>query len=117
MTEHVEQALNSDLLRRAAQSDIVHRELPLASITTQGEQTTISEGIADLLFNEHGRWILVDYKSDQTIPEDRRVPYFRQVQLYASMLRDAGVTVAEAHLLLTSSGESIAVPIDKDSAT
>ncbi|MXY85519.1 MAG: hypothetical protein F4Y95_03240, partial [Chloroflexi bacterium] len=117
VTEHVEQALNSDLLRRAARSDIVHRELPLESITSDGERTTISEGIADLLFGENGRWILVDYKSDQTIPEERRVHYFRQVQLYASMLRNAGVTVAEAHLLLTSSGESIAVPIDKDSAT
>ena len=112
--DHVERALNSDLLRRAARSDIVHRELPLASITTQGEQTTISEGVADLLFGENGRWILVDYKSDQSIPEDRRVHYFRQVQLYASMLRNAGVTVAEAHLLLTSSGESIAVPLDHE---
>ena len=117
VNDHVERALNSDLLRRAARADIVHRELPLASITADGERTTISEGVADLVFGENGRWILVDYKSDQAISEERRVPYFRQVQLYASMLEEAGVSVTEAHLLLTSTGESITVPLDDDSAT
>ena len=117
VTEHIERALRSELLKRAARSETVHRELPLASMTSEDGRTTITEGVADLLFSESGRWILVDYKSDQSIPDERRVGYERQVQLYASMLQDAGVTVGEAHLLLTSSGESIAVPLEHEPAS
>jgi ATP-dependent exoDNAse (exonuclease V) beta subunit len=114
---HVEQALRSPLIQRATQSSNVHRELPLASIKAGEDRTVITEGIADLLFHDQGRWILVDYKSDEAIPEDRLEHYHNQIQLYASMLQDAGVEVDEAHLLLTSSGESLPVPLVRDTAS
>ncbi len=114
---HVERALQSDLIRRATKSEVVHRELPLTSISSGEDQTTITEGVADLLFSDQGRWVLVDYKSDESIPADRQDRYNRQVQLYASMLADANVQVSEAYLLLTSTGASIAVPLDEDPAS
>ena len=115
--DHVETALRSGLLQRAARAETLHRELPLASVTKTEGRTTVTEGVADLLFSEQGRWILVDYKSDDVLPDDRRDVYFGQLRRYASMLRDAGVTVDETHLLLTSSGESIVVPLQDDSAS
>ena len=117
VTEHVVRALESRLLRRAAGSNQVLRELPLASVTSNDDRTTISEGVADLLFREAEGWILVDYKSDAVLPDDQREVYSRQIQLYASMLRGTGVEVNEAHVLLTSSGESIAVPLEDVSAS
>lgn len=117
VTDHVARTLGSELIRRAARSELVRRELPLASMTEKEDRTRILEGVADLLFREEGRWVLVDYKSDSDIPDERRDAYFEQIQLYASMLGDAGVSVAEAHLLLTSSGESIAVPLAGEAAS
>lgn len=109
--DHVERCLQSPLIRRAAESDVVHRELPLATIETGEAETTITEGVADLLFREDGTWILVDYKSDEQIPAERRGTYERQVQHYASMLGAAGIEVAEAYILRTTTGDTEPVPL------
>ena len=114
---HVERALDSELIQRAARSDAVHRELPLTTIRSDGERTTIVEGVADLLFRDQGRWVLVDYKSDESIPVERQETYNKQVRLYASMLAEANVQVDEAYILLTATGESIAVPLEGGSAS
>ena len=110
--EHLEQSLNSPLIRRAAASDTVHRELPLATIESGETKTKITEGVADLLFQDQGGWILVDYKSDQHIPPERRQTYERQVQTYASMLQKTGLPVAEAYLLQTKTGNPIPIPLN-----
>ncbi len=109
---HVERALASDLLQRARRADEVQRELPLTTvIAEQSGTTTITEGIADLVFRESERWILVDYKSDREIPPERMVGYERQIQAYAEMLQAGGVELAEAWLLLTATGESVRVSL------
>lgn len=114
---HVERALQSELIRRAARSDRVHRELPITVMREDDERTTITEGVADLLFADRGRWILVDYKSDESIPIERLDNYQQQIRLYASMLGEASTQVEEAYILLTSTGESIAVPLESASAS
>ncbi len=113
---HVERAIRSPLLRRAAAAGAVLRELPLATIDDhEDDRTTITEGVADLLFSEggseHDRWVLVDYKSDASIPPQRLDAYHRQIRQYASMLAAAAVDVAEAYLLLTATGEALPVPL------
>ena len=131
---HVQRALQSDLLQQASRSRHVHRELPLTQIVQrpledaeQGEQgehensteTVITEGVADLLFqdpNHPDGWVLVDYKSDRDLPPERQHGYRRQLNLYAALLRAAGVEVARAYLLLTASGEAVPVPLDEPSA-
>ena len=113
---HVARALASDLLQRAAQSDAVHRELPLTSIQESNGSTTIVEGIADLLFLDPAGWILVDYKSDRAIPAERREQYDQQLRQYASMLADAEMPVSEAYLLLTATGEAVRVSLELESA-
>ena len=117
---HVERTLQSELIRRAARSALVHRELPITTIQASESSessetgTTISEGVADLLFSDRGRWILVDYKSDEFLPVERRDAYNRQVRLYVSMLGAANVVVDEAYILLTATGEALAVPLEGD---
>ncbi len=109
--EHVERALQSELLQRAARAAVVHRELPLTTIATADGATTITEGVADLLFAEQDRWILVDYKSDTTLPAERREHYNQQIQAYTAMLAASDIHVAEAYMLLTATGESLRVPL------
>ncbi len=110
---HVERAIRSPLLRRAAAADAVLRELPLTSIDDrQDDRVTITEGVADLLFSERGRWTLVDYKSDASIPPERLNAYRRQLRQYAAMLSAAGIDVAQACLLLTATGEAQPVSLE-----
>ena len=110
--EHVERCLQSPLIRRAAGADAVHRELPLATIESDDEETIITEGVADLLFRDESGWVLVDYKSDEDIRAGRREAYNDQVRQYASMLGAGGIAVAEAYILRTVSGEAerVALP-------
>ena len=110
--QHIERALNSELIQRASMSDVIHRELPLAAIQTQEETTVITEGVADLVFREGEHWILVDYKSDDDIPPDRRATYNAQLNQYVSMLNDAGIDVAAAYILRTATGEALQVEIE-----
>ena len=109
--EHLERALESELMQRAARAEVVHRELPLASVASEDDRTVITEGVADLLFQLEGRWVLVDYKSDASILEERLAGYEQQVRAYASMLEGAGVVVDESWILLTSSGEAVSVSL------
>ena len=115
--DHVERAIASPLIQRAAAASEVRRELPLATITHEDDHTTITEGVADLLFLDHGRWILVDYKSDASIPDDRLELYHQQVRRYAEMLHAAGVAVEQAYILLTATGESLPIPLDPSAAS
>ena len=110
--QHIERALNSELIQRASMSDVIHRELPLATIQTQEETTVITEGVADLVFREGEHWILVDYKSDADIPPDRLATYNAQLLQYVSMLNDAGIDVAAAYILRTATGEALQVEIE-----
>ena len=110
--QHIERALNSALIQRASLSDVIHRELPLATIQTKEEQTVITEGVADLVFREGEQWILVDYKSDDDIPPDRLAMYNAQLHQYVSMLSAAGIEVAEVYILRTATGEALQVEIE-----
>ena len=108
----VERTLASPLFERVRQASEVHRELPLTTVQPDGAgETTITEGVADLLFRESDRWVLVDYKSDREIPPDRLAGYQVQIQTYAQMLQTMGITPVEAWLLQTPTGASIKIPL------
>jgi ATP-dependent helicase/nuclease subunit A len=74
----------------------------------------VEEGKIDLLFREDGRWVLVDYKTD-AIPVDQdvsacfREKYAEQMRAYASALKEVGISVASAYLLLARTGEAVEV--------
>ena len=83
-------ALASEVVRRAARAERLLREVPF--IVRVGER--LVEGRIDLLFEENGRWILVDYKTDDPAREGtaaRAGAYRLQAGLYARALEELGI--------------------------
>jgi ATP-dependent helicase/nuclease subunit A len=47
------------------------------------------EGVVDLAFEENGRWIVVDYKTDREIAADGLDRYRRQLAVYVAGVAQA----------------------------
>jgi ATP-dependent helicase/nuclease subunit A len=96
-------------LDRARQAPRVWRELPLW-FPEGGE---LIEGIVDLVFEEHGALVVVDYKTDHIAPEQalaQAAHHAGQLQLYGRGLAQAtGMNVRERIVLFTAIGQAIAV--------
>ena len=77
----------------------------------------ILQGQVDLVFEEDGRRILVDYKTDRVAGRDleaRARDYEPQIRLYAAALADAGRPVDEAFLFFLRESEAREVDIGAD---
>src|SRR6185436_1176387 len=78
-----------DLLQRARAADArgaCRRETPVSWTAADG---TMIEGIVDLAFEENGRWIVVDYKTDREIAAEGLDRYRRQVAVYVAAIAHA----------------------------
>ncbi|HEX5657814.1 MAG TPA: UvrD-helicase domain-containing protein [Polyangiales bacterium] len=71
-------------IERAHARGELFREAPVTSCPEAGE---LREGIVDLAFREHGKMVLVDFKTDVVIAEVTR--YAQQLSLYAGALEKA----------------------------
>ncbi|MFH1262453.1 MAG: UvrD-helicase domain-containing protein [Pseudomonadota bacterium] len=104
-------ALQSDLFARIARARAVYRETPF-SFRKEG---TLYEGVIDLIFEEPGGLIVVDYKTDRVSDADlaaRVEAYAPQLSLYAEALRSiTGKSVPEALLFFVRLPRSISVPV------
>jgi ATP-dependent exoDNAse (exonuclease V) beta subunit len=118
--EMMNRCLQSSLIRRArlaaAAGGRLLRELPyVRPLQSEWGPAGMEEGRIDLLFEEDGGWVLVDYKTDQIPPgiEDPerhfRMKYQKQIEQYAAALAAAGIKVEVAYLLLARTGQEIAV--------
>lgn len=70
------------------------------------------QGAIDCLFEEEGRWIVVDYKTDRISDNiDEKIAYYRpQLEIYARGLREmTGREVSEAFLFFLDTGEAVRV--------
>ncbi len=77
----------------------------------------ILRGQIDLLFEENGRRVLVDYKTDRLAKRDleaRARGYEPQIQLYAAALADAGQEVHQAFLFFLREPEIYEVDVGAD---
>ncbi len=104
----------SDLAYRIRASRRVLREVPFSlSVTAreigiaQSEERVMVQGIIDLVFEEKGQWVLVDYKSNMA-DESRLITlasaYQTQIDLYKKALtRITGKPVRESYLYLLRS--------------
>ena len=88
-------ALRHDLLDRARQAKLCHRELP---VLLKLEGNRVLEGVIDLAFEEEGRWRLVDFKTDADIAPNRE-RYERQLRWYALAVARLNSAPVRAHLL------------------
>lgn len=81
--------------RMAAAKGDCYRELPL---TLRMEDGTLIEGVADLVFHEDDRWIVVDFKTDQELARGLQ-RYSRQVSIYAKTISEVRNAETSAFLL------------------
>jgi ATP-dependent helicase/nuclease subunit A len=105
----VERTLALPALERARRAQSVWRELPLA-FPDEGD---LVEGVVDLVFEEDGALVLVDYKTDAITDAqalDQADHHATQLRLYARGLRQAtGQEVKERLVAFTSLGREVRV--------
>jgi ATP-dependent helicase/nuclease subunit A len=107
--EEVARALGAPVVERARRAARAWRELPLWF--ADGEE--LVEGVMDLVFEEDGGLVIVDYKTDQIAPEHavaQAAHHAPQLQLYGRGLAQAtGLPVRERLVLFTALGRAVAV--------
>jgi ATP-dependent helicase/nuclease subunit A len=107
--EHVARALSLPVMERARVARRVWRELRL----WLPEDGMLIEGIVDLAFEEDGRLVVVDYKTDHLAEADvlaQAAHHAPQLQIYGRGLTQAtGLPVAERLVLFTAVGRVVAV--------
>jgi ATP-dependent helicase/nuclease subunit A len=117
--EMMRKCLDSPLIERARVASRsgkrVWREIPILCPLSGPAGTTFEESKIDLLFEEEGGWVIVDYKTD-LMPQDPqelnqllRVRYAGQMQQYTSAIEALGLKAKEADILLARTGESIRI--------
>jgi ATP-dependent helicase/nuclease subunit A len=103
------QALALPVMERARRAPRAWRELPLAF----PEEGNLVEGTVDLVFEEDGQLVIVDYKTDRIVPEQallQAAHHAPQLQLYGRGLTQAtGLRIKERLVLFTALG--MAVPV------
>ena len=94
---------------RARKSPRVWRELPF----WLPETDELIEGVVDLVFEEDGQLVVVDYKTDAISAAqavDQAAHHAPQLRIYGRGLTLAlGIPVRERLVLFTATGEAIAV--------
>jgi ATP-dependent exoDNAse (exonuclease V) beta subunit len=72
--------------RTAAARGQCRRETPITRTLADG---TLLEGVVDLAFEDNGRWMVLDYKTDRELASAGEEQYRRQVGLYAAAIAEA----------------------------
>jgi len=119
LEEMAKNTLSSGLLQRAREAagagGRVLRELPFIRPVRESTGSFIEEGKIDLVFEENGGWVLVDYKTD-AIPKKSgdlsllfREKYSAQMRHYAEALHDLKVPVKAVYLLLARTGAAVEI--------
>jgi len=107
--DQVERVLSMPLLSRARRAPRLWRELPLWF--PDGEY--LVEGRVDLVFEEDGALVVVDYKSDAIAADQALVQaahHAPQLQLYGrGLAQAAGLPVRERLVLFTALGRTVPV--------
>ena len=107
--EHAKRALSLPVMERARRSGRAWRELPF----WLPEEEELIEGVVDLVFEEEGQLVVVDYKTDHVTAEqavDQAAHHAPQLRIYGRGLALAlGMPVRERLVLFTAIGEAVAV--------
>lgn len=85
----------------------MHPDIP----ETEGKnEVIIIEGVADCAFEEDGRLVIVDYKTDRASPEELKEKYKEQLGIYKRCLAETiGLPVKEAIIYSFRSGAEIRI--------
>lgn len=102
--------IDSEAARWLRSVEIVGREIPIVYIDPESRR--ILSGKIDLLVKEGNDYCIIDYKTDQHLPESMRKRYAEQMRLYRQALAESiacPVTAIASKLLLLRTGERIDV--------
>ncbi|HOO50333.1 MAG TPA: UvrD-helicase domain-containing protein [Alphaproteobacteria bacterium] len=102
---------DSDIWKRANKADKILIEVPFQTMMDieDSDVPMLVRGVIDLIFKESGKWIVVDYKTDN--PEKRGVDklyehYRPQLKTYAdAWTRSSGEDVGEIGILFAKTGQ------------
>jgi ATP-dependent helicase/nuclease subunit A len=107
--EAADRALALPVMERARRAGRAWREFPVWF--PEGEE--LVEGKVDLVFEDDGGLVLVDYKTDHIAPEHAQIQagyHAGQLQLYGRGLAQAtGLPVRERLVLFTALGQTVPV--------
>ena len=116
--------LNSELCGRMMNADEIYREkkflvkisdlnLDDSDLMVYNSTEGMLQGVADCVFREGGKYVLLDYKTDRRVTEDiLRERYSRQLSLYARALSMIfGEKISEGCLYSFSLGKAIGIEL------
>ncbi|MCR4709948.1 MAG: helicase-exonuclease AddAB subunit AddA [Clostridiales bacterium] len=110
---------SSDLGKRATEAagrGTLMREKPFTLRTVRDGREMLVQGVIDCCFEENGKMIIIDYKSNFIRPDRKhqaeleriKEEYKVQIELYSEAIeKGMGMRVGEAYLYLFASGETI----------
>lgn len=115
--EKITRFFDSDIGRRACRSDRLYKEVSFNIMKELSGENIIIQGTIDCYFEEEGRYVLLDYKSNYIgNPDDKEAvervleSYRVQLALYREALeRIRGIQVEEAYLYLFSIDREIRI--------
>ena len=104
---------------RAAKAGTLRKEKPFTLKTERDGGELLVQGVLDCCFEEDGKMVLIDYKSNYIDPrKDRgaelarlREEYKVQIELYSEAIqKGSGMEVSEAYLWLFAASEALRMP-------
>ncbi len=105
-----ERLKKSDFVLREAAFNIQCKADSLFSDNSFGEDTVLVQGIIDLLFEEKGNLILVDFKTDKFLSEAAKASYETQLKIYGEAAEKIfKKPVTERYLYLLSQNKSVKI--------
>jgi ATP-dependent exoDNAse (exonuclease V) beta subunit len=95
----VERVFAHDVLRRARSADLRGACRRETAVTWNAPDGALVEGFVDLAFEESGRWIVVEYKTDRELAAAGEDRYLRQLDVYCTAVARATGRPASGILL------------------
>ena len=111
----VQQVIQSVIWKRARNSNQLFTEIPFQyTETAKSAIPTLMRGVIDLVFEENGNWIIVDYKTDASAKNETSSlaeHYTPQLQAYARAWQHCtGNAPAECGLYFTAADTYVEIP-------
>ena len=106
----VDRVIRSDIWTRARKAKRCLVEPPLQVLLPEGDIPTLLKGAIDLVFEEAGGWVIVDWKTDRAPGKEAADRYEPQLANYrAAWERSTGERVAETGIYFVVSDEYVVV--------
>jgi len=106
----------SDIGRRAMATNELHREAPFVIKHNYDGHSVLVQGTIDCYFEEGGKYVLLDYKSNYIDKDNKEEEFVRlkesyipQLELYKEALEITGKPVKEAVLYLFGTGDVLSI--------